>query len=113
MNALFVCGRGRIRSPTAEHVFASWPGVETDSAGLDHDADVPLSPEQINWADVIFVMERRQRQKLSRQFRGYLRGQRIVCLDISDDFEPMEPALVELLERRVTPFLAGAAIRDR
>ncbi|MGZ5819594.1 MAG: phosphotyrosine protein phosphatase, partial [Burkholderiaceae bacterium] len=31
--ALFICTQNRLRSPTAEHVFASWPNVETDSAG--------------------------------------------------------------------------------
>ena len=31
--ALFICSRNRLRSPTAEQVFASWQDVETDSAG--------------------------------------------------------------------------------
>ena len=33
-NPLFICSRNRLRSPTAEAVFAAWPGVETASAGL-------------------------------------------------------------------------------
>ena len=33
-NLLFLCSRNRLRSPTAEQVFAAWPGVETASAGL-------------------------------------------------------------------------------
>lgn len=41
--ALFICTQNRLRSPTAEHVFSIWPEVETDSAGLGADADVPLS----------------------------------------------------------------------
>jgi len=57
-NVLFVCSRNRLRSPTAEQVFADWPGIETASAGVDHDADNPLTPELLQWADVIFVMER-------------------------------------------------------
>jgi predicted protein tyrosine phosphatase len=43
--ALFICTQNRLRSPAAEHVFASWPGVETDSAGLGADATVALSPK--------------------------------------------------------------------
>jgi len=27
-NILFVCSRNRLRSPTAEAVFATWPNVE-------------------------------------------------------------------------------------
>jgi predicted protein tyrosine phosphatase len=56
--ALFICSQNRLRSPTAETVFAAWPNVETDSAGLAPDATVCLSSEQIAWADIIFVMEK-------------------------------------------------------
>jgi predicted protein tyrosine phosphatase len=35
----------RWRSPTAEHIFAEHPGVETASAGLKPGADTPLTPE--------------------------------------------------------------------
>ena len=45
-NLLFLCSRNRLRSPTAERVFADWPGVETASAGLAPDADEPLTPEE-------------------------------------------------------------------
>jgi predicted protein tyrosine phosphatase len=66
--ALFICSRNRLRSPTAERVFAAWPNVETDSAGLAPDADAPLSAEQIEWADIVFVMEKAHRNRLSKQF---------------------------------------------
>ena len=97
-NALFVCGRNRLRSPTAEQVFATWPGVETDSAGLDIDAVVQLSPEQIEWADIVFVMEKAQRTKLARRFRRHLNGKRVICLDIPDIYTLMAPELVTRLE---------------
>jgi len=45
IQALFICSRNRLRSPTAEAIFARWPGVESDSAGLGSDADVPLSSD--------------------------------------------------------------------
>ena len=60
-NLLFLCARNRLRSPTAEQVFASRPGVETASAGLAPDADEQVSAELIEWADLIFVMERAHR----------------------------------------------------
>ena len=31
VNALFICTANRLRSPTAEQVFSTWAGVETDS----------------------------------------------------------------------------------
>ncbi|QRY76884.1 low molecular weight protein tyrosine phosphatase family protein [Pseudomonas sp. PDNC002] len=103
--ALFICSRNRLRSPTAETVFASWPEVETDSAGLAPDAEVPLGAEQLEWADLIFVMERRQRQALLRRFPVAMRGKRLVCLDIPDDYSYLQPELVQLLERKAGPFL--------
>jgi predicted protein tyrosine phosphatase len=87
--------------------------VETDSAGLNSDADVPLSLEQIDWADIIFVMEKRHRSKLSKQFRKYLNGKRVVCLDIADEYAYMQAELVTLLEKKVGRFLGSAAVSPR
>lgn len=103
--ALFICTQNRLRSPTAEHVFASWPDVETDSAGLGNDADVALSTEQIAWANIIFVMEKTHRNRLSRNFRAHLNGKRVICLDIPDDYAYMQPELVRLLESKAGKFL--------
>ncbi|MBN3804933.1 phosphotyrosine protein phosphatase [Paraburkholderia sp. Ac-20336] len=105
IRALFVCGKNRLRSPTAEQVFASWPGVETDSAGLAADADVLLSPEQLRWADVVFVMEKTHRARLAAKFRACLNGKKVVCLDIPDHYALMQPELVALLEQKAGKFL--------
>ena len=98
---LFICSQNRLCSPTAEQVFADWPGVETASAGLKNDAENPLTPELLAWADVVFVMERAHRNKLSSRFRRHLGRQRIICLDIPDDYDYMDPALVALLRAKV------------
>jgi predicted protein tyrosine phosphatase len=105
MNALFICSANRLRSPTAEQVFAQWPGVETDSAGLSNDATSVLSPEQLEWADVVFVMEKAHRTKLSKRFKRHLGGKRVICLDIPDDYAFMDPVLIRLLEAKAGPFL--------
>ncbi|WP_421567693.1 low molecular weight protein tyrosine phosphatase family protein [Stenotrophomonas sp. PD6] len=104
-HVLFICSQNRLRSPTAEQVFADWPGVETASAGVLADADVPVSPELLQWADLIFVMERAHRTRLSSRYRPWLNGARVICLDIPDDYDFMAPALVELLKKKVTPHL--------
>jgi len=103
--ALFICTQNRLRSPTAEHVFSTWPDVETDSAGLGNDADVPLSSEQIEWATIIFVMEKKHRTLLSTRFKRYLNGKRIICLDIPDDYDYLQPELVTVLESKAGRFL--------
>jgi predicted protein tyrosine phosphatase len=104
-NVLFICSANRLRSPTAEQIFSTWPGVETDSAGISNGASVPLSSEQVEWADIIFVMEKTHRTKLNRKFRSSLNGKRVICLDIPDDYEFMDPVLVRMLETRVGRFL--------
>ena len=104
-HVLFICSRNRLRSPTAEQVFSDWPGVEASSAGLNHDAENPVTPELLDWAEIIFVMERVHRNKLSAKFRTRLDGKRIVCLDIPDDYDFMDPVLVRILQARVPRFL--------
>jgi predicted protein tyrosine phosphatase len=102
---LFVCGRNRARSPTAEQVFADYPGIEVASAGTSRDADVPVTEELLEWADIVFVMENTQRAKLAAQFGASLRNTKIVCLGIPDDFAFMDPALVALLMAKVARYL--------
>jgi predicted protein tyrosine phosphatase len=107
VNVLFLCSRNRLRSPTAEQIFASWPGIEVASAGLSSDAEVPLDGAQVQWAELIFVMEKSHRSKLQKQFRRHLHGQKIICLGIPDDYDYMQRELVSLLKLRVVPFLPG------
>ena len=102
---LFVCSQNKLRSPTAEQIFASHAGLEVASAGTNSDADTPLSNELIEWADVIFVMERTHRNKLQTRFRPALKDKRIVCLDVPDDYAFMDPALIRLLNARMSRHL--------
>ncbi|MDZ4363057.1 phosphotyrosine protein phosphatase [Brevundimonas sp.] len=83
-NLLFLCSRNRLRSPRAERVFASRPGVETASAGLAPDAEELVTADHLEWADIIFVMERAHRAKLQRRFKAHLKRARVICLDIPD-----------------------------
>ncbi len=105
IKALFICSRNRLRSPTAEQVFASWTGVETDSAGLAADADRMLDADQLEWADIIFVMEAVHLRRLKARFSKHLRSKRVVCLDVPDVYTLMQPELIALLEKKVGRFL--------
>ena len=107
-NVLFICGRNKWRSPTAEQVFSENPAIQCASAGLSKDAEVPVSVELIEWAQLIFVMEKKHKSRLLALFKPQLRSKKLVCLDIPDKYKFMEPALVRLLERKVAPFLSAA-----
>lgn len=109
---LFVCGRNRLRSPTAERVFSHRRDLEVNSAGLNPDADNPLTRELVDWADLIFVMEKGHRSKLQQKHRAGLKAKRVICLDIPDDYAFMDPILIRLLEKRVTPRLPAAPPRS-
>jgi predicted protein tyrosine phosphatase len=105
IKTLFICSKNKLRSPTAEQVFSTLENVQTDSAGLANDADVVLSKEQIEWADIIFVMERKHRSILSQKFRPFLNNKRIICLNIPDNYKFMQTELIEILENKVSTYL--------
>jgi predicted protein tyrosine phosphatase len=102
---LFVCSQNRLRSPTAEQIFSRRPDIEVASAGSNNDADNPLTAELVEWADIIFVMEKAHLGKLQQRFRVALKNTRVICLDIPDRYPFMDPDLVRLLETKVARHL--------
>lgn len=58
--------------------------METASAGLAPDADVPVDPEMLAWADLIFVMEAAHKARLQRRFGPHLKRARVIVLGIPD-----------------------------
>jgi predicted protein tyrosine phosphatase len=102
MNILFVCSRNRLRSPTAERTFFGTPGISVRSAGTAKDAENPIARDDIEWADLIFVMERHHRKNILEKFRTRTK---IVALGIPDNYEFMDPDLIEILQEKVTPYL--------
>jgi predicted protein tyrosine phosphatase len=106
MRALFLCSRNRLRSPTAEQVFFVLARCRDRFGRLGARCGDTLEIEQIRWADVLFVMERKHKTKLTKKFGRYLNGKRIVCLDIPDKYDFMDPELIALLLKK-----AGALMR--
>lgn len=104
MRALFISGRSRARGPTAAQIVSQWKNVRADCAGIASDADDQLSQEQLDWADIIFVMEPRQKTVIGSKFSDALRGKRMINLDIGDLYSFMEPELVEILTRKLKPY---------
>jgi len=105
VNLLFVCSENRLRSPTAEVVFSNYPGVNAIGAGTNLDAETTVTGDLVEWADVILVMEKCHKNKISKKFKELLKEKRLVCLDIPDNYERMQPELIKLLEAKVSRYV--------
>jgi predicted protein tyrosine phosphatase len=105
MKLLFICSQNRLRSPTAEQVFSQDERLEVRSAGLDKTAIYTLSSDDLEWADIVFVMEKSHRNKLSKKYKPFIQGKRMICLNIPDEYDCMEPALIQQLKRLVPQYL--------
>ncbi len=90
-----------MRSPTAEVIFSVYKDWNVCSAGISNDAEVRVSIEDINWADYIFVMEKAHKKKLSNRFSGAIKNKKIISLDIPDNYDYMDPTLIEMLNKKV------------
>ncbi|CCQ53839.1 MAG: phosphotyrosine protein phosphatase [Crocosphaera sp.] len=105
MNLLFICSENKLRSPTAEEVFCQYKGINAIGAGTNKDAPTTISGDLIECAYIIFVMEKSHRKKVVSKFNSLLKDKKLVCLDIPDIYDRMEPALVELLKSKLKRYI--------
>lgn len=105
---LFICSRNRIRSLTAERIFSGIPGLQVRSAGTQPDARIVVTEGHVGWADIIFLMEKSHLNRLRLKFPQALQGKRTVILLIPDEYEYMQPELIEELTAHVSRFVTLA-----
>jgi predicted protein tyrosine phosphatase len=98
---LFVCSRNRLRSLTAEKIFGQLPGYDVRSAGTQPSARIIVTKCHVRWADIIFAMERSHANRMQEKFGAALDGKRLIVLNIPDDYEYLQPELVDELEAQV------------
>jgi predicted protein tyrosine phosphatase len=102
---LFVCSRNKLRSLTAEKLFEGSPHYQVRSAGTQPDARIVVTEGHLGWADLIFCMEKSHVNRLHRKFHDVLRGKRVICLHIPDDFEFMDPDLLDELRAKLPAYV--------
>jgi predicted protein tyrosine phosphatase len=102
---LFVCSRNRLRSLTAETVFDGVNGHQVCSAGTEEGARIRVTAGHIGWADIVFVMEKRQLNRLQGKFRAEIHGKRVVTLYIPDDYDYVDEELIDRLRTGVASHL--------
>lgn len=105
MNILFVCSRNQWRSPTAEAIYKNQQGLNVRSAGTEPSAKIKLNAKTILWAHIIFVMEKKHKQRILENFESETKHQSIIVLDIPDEYKFMDPVLVEDIKTKVDCYL--------
>ncbi|MBM3199373.1 phosphotyrosine protein phosphatase [Candidatus Woesearchaeota archaeon] len=96
LKLLFICSMNLHRSKTAEEKFRNV--FETRSKGL---SDKLVKEDDLDWADVVLVMEDDHRKELGLRFPQKYLEKRILCLDVPDIYLYNSPPLVEVLEERM------------
>ena len=93
------------RSPTAEKIYQSKPILNVRSAGTSSKARQHVSAKSIRWADVIMVMEKSHRQKLTKEYPEEMKEADVYILGIEDNYLFMDPELIEELAGAIEPIL--------
>lgn len=106
MNILFICSRNQWRSPTGEQVWKNTPGLFVRSAGTSPRARKTVNAKEITWADIIFVMEQKHKDRIRASFPGPCKYATIKVLDIPDEYQFGDPELMELIRVSTEPFIS-------
>lgn len=105
MNILFVCSRNIWRSPTAEAIYKNSQEHKVKSVGTKPSAKVRITAKSILWADIIFVMEKKHKQRISDKFPSELANKTLIVLDIEDEYRFMDKELIDMIKISVEPYL--------
>ena len=103
VRALFVCSAGLLRSATAATLGSQY-GMNTRNCGSSEYALIPLSANLICWADKIFFVNAENYLSAIETFGSSLElssllQDKAVVWDIPDNYNYMQPELVEIIEK--------------
>ncbi|MBD1396194.1 protein-tyrosine-phosphatase [Pontibacter sp. JH31] len=103
-NILVVCGRNKRRSRTAEYIFKNDMRFNIRSVGLSPKSERQIKEKDVLWADIIYVMEQGQGARIAGTNRQ-LELPPLEVLHIEDEYEYLEPELIEMLKDRINSSL--------
>ncbi|NCO97520.1 MAG: protein tyrosine phosphatase [Candidatus Aenigmarchaeota archaeon CG15_BIG_FIL_POST_REV_8_21_14_020_37_27] len=101
---LFVCNSNLNRSPTAEEIFKNDKKISVKSAGFWKGSKNVLTEKLLEWADIIFVMEREQKEEIEKRFPKQFRSKLIISLEIPDVYDFMDLELINLIKERTKSY---------
>lgn len=99
-NILVVCGRNKIRSKTAEYLFKNDIRFNIRSVGLSQKSERKLNKKDIEWANLILVMENKHKLRIIDTYKGN-KIPIIKILDIKDEYEYLDKELCNILEIKI------------
>ena len=109
---MFVCSMNQWRSPTAEKIYSDKPSVVARSAGTNKGARRSVRSSDLVWADLVLVMEQKHKQRVMAAFPGEMKFKTLHVLDIPDDYQYMDPELIEEITSAVDPLLQNFRNED-
>jgi predicted protein tyrosine phosphatase len=101
---LVVCSRNKRRSRTAEYIFKNDMRFDIRSVGLSPKSERQLREEDLIWADLIFVMEQKQKLRITETYR-HVEVPSVEVLHIPDDYEYLDEELIDLLTDKINACL--------
>ena len=112
-HVLFVCTHNEVRSLTAEHLYRGNPDLEVQSAGIASHAKNAVTPELLEWADLVVAFEPRHVKAIKKQFGSPDRRKNVICLGLRDKFEYKSPKLMLKLTAKLKPYLGAPPSAER
>lgn len=104
-NILVVCGKNKKRSRTAEFIFKNDSRFAIRSVGVSPQSERKISENDLQWANLILVMENKYREKILELY-GQKYFEKIGILEIPDEYEFMDEELVELLNEKINDVIS-------
>ncbi len=97
---LCVCSGGLLRSPTVAMVLSQPPfNYNTRAVGIDKKyALIHIDEFLLEWADEVVCMESKHKKELILRY-GY-DAEKILCLNLTDDFLYRDPELIKIVKER-------------
>lgn len=97
MCVLVVCGQNKRRSRTAEFLYKNDRHLDVRSVGLSPKSKRKINANDLQWADLVLVMEDSHHKRIREQFHE-LDLPEIEVLHIPDEYDYLDPELVEILK---------------
>src|SRR5829696_8646478 len=88
-----------------QKLFEGFALYQARSAGTQPGARIVVTEGHIGWADLIFCMEKSHVSHLRRKFPEAMQGKPVVCLHIPDDYEFMQPDLIDELRAKLAAYI--------